>query len=197
MPSADYVQQSLTGAVHLMAGKKDGVRFLDISADGFWTSFFAIVVALPAMTVGWVTLANEIAYQGDGIGSRLSIVLRLATIDLLAWVAPLAALALLAKPVGIAGRFVHYVVASNWGAAIYIWLMLPPALIRLFWPEGGESLTAFSLGLFLFTMVLSWRLTNAVLNKGPLLASAVFAGMFVGSLMVLLTLQTLFGLAQS
>ncbi len=197
MPSADYVQQSLSGAARLMAGKKDGLRFLDISADGFWTSFFAIVIALPAMTVGWVTLANELAFQGDGIGSRLSIVLRLATIDVLAWIIPLAVFALLAKPAGIASRLVHFVVASNWGSAIYVWIMLPPSLIRLFWPDAGEGVTAFSLGLFFFTMVLAWRLTNAVLDKGPAFATGVFTAMFLVSLFVLFTLQGVFGLVQS
>ncbi len=197
MPSSDYIQQSLSGAARLMAGRKDGVRLLDISADGFWTSFFAIVVALPAMTVGWVTLANEIAFQGDGIGSRLSIVFRLAAIDMLAWIVPLGLLALVARFVGIANRFVQFVVASNWGGAIYVWVMLPPSLVRLFWPDAGESLTAVSLGLFVFTMVLSWRLTNAVLDKGPAFATGVFSAMFLASLVVLFTLQGVFGLIQS
>jgi hypothetical protein len=197
MPSSDYIQQSLSGAARLMSGRKDGVRLLDISADGFWTSFFAIVVALPAMTVGWVTLANEIAFQGDGIGSRLSIVFRLAAIDVLAWIVPLGLLALVARFAGIANRFVQFVVASNWGGAIYVWVMLPPSLVRLFWPDAGESLTAVSLGLFVFTMVLSWRLTNAVLDKGPAFATGVFSAMFLASLVVLFTLQGVFGLIQS
>lgn len=197
MPSSDYIQQSLSGAARLMAGRKDGVRLLDISADGFWTSFFAIVIALPAMTVGWVTLANEIAFQGDGIGSRLSIVFRLAAIDMLAWIVPLAILVLVARFAGIANRLVQFVVASNWGGAIYVWIMLPPSLIRLFWPDAGESITAFSLGLFFFTMVLSWRLTNAVLDKGPAFATGVFSAMFLASLVVLFTLQGVFGLIQT
>jgi len=197
MPSADYIQQSLSGAARLMAGRKDGVRFLDLSADGFWTSFFAIVISLPAMTVGWVTLANDLAFQGDSIGSRLSIVLRLAAIDMLAWVIPLGMLVLVSKLAGMANRLVHYVVASNWGAAICVWIMLPPSLVRLFWPDAGESLTAFSLGLFFFTMVLSWRLTNAVLDKGAAYATGVFSAMFFASLVVLFTLQGVFGLVQA
>lgn len=196
MPSSDYIQQSLSGAARLMAGRKDGVRLLDISADGFWTSFFAIVIALPAMTVTWVTLANEIAFQGDGIGSRLSIVLSLAAIDMLAWILPLGLLALVARLAGMANRYVQFVVASNWGGAIYVWVMVPPALVRLFWPDVGESLTAISLGLFFFTMVLSWRLTNAVLDKGPAFATGIFSAMFMASLLVLFTLQGVFGLVQ-
>ena len=60
MPSFDEVQQYLTGALRLMLGKADGLRMLDFSADGFWNSFFAMAVALPALMIGWVGLANEL-----------------------------------------------------------------------------------------------------------------------------------------
>ena len=45
MLSADETQSALLGAWRLMLGKADGFRLLDLSADGFWNSFFAIVVA--------------------------------------------------------------------------------------------------------------------------------------------------------
>ena len=54
------------------------------------------------------------------------------------WVLPLVGLALVAPRAGIGGRFVHYVVASNWASAIIAWLMLPAALIRLFLPSTNE-----------------------------------------------------------
>ncbi|TIX33060.1 MAG: transporter, partial [Mesorhizobium sp.] len=44
MLSADETYASLAGAWRLMLGKVDGLRLLDLSADGFWNSFFAIVV---------------------------------------------------------------------------------------------------------------------------------------------------------
>ena len=50
MLSADETQASLTGAWRLMLGKADGLRLLDLSADGFWNSFFAIIVATPALS---------------------------------------------------------------------------------------------------------------------------------------------------
>ena len=46
-------------------------------------------------------------------------------------------------------------------------------------------------------MVLSWRLTNTVLEKGPAFATGVFTAMFVVSLVVLFTLQGVFGFVQS
>jgi hypothetical protein len=195
MPPAEDIQQYLTGAWRLMMGKPDGIRLLDISADGFWNSFFAIVISLPALVVGWVAVANELSQDPDVLSGRFSIFLRLGLVDIGAWVLPLAALALVAKPAGIGGRFVHYVVATNWGSALIVWSMLPPALLRLFFPEASDTASAISLVLFMLSMVLSWRLTNAALGRGPSIASAVFAGMFAVSLAVLFALQALFGLS--
>ncbi len=71
--------------------------------------------------------------------------LRLAMVDLGAWLLPLVALGLAARSIGIRGRYVHYVVATNWASAIVVWLMLPPSLLRLFapgariWPPASRS----------------------------------------------------------
>ncbi|MDX8491080.1 transporter [Mesorhizobium sp. VK22B] len=193
MLSADETYASLAGAWRLMFGKADGLRMLDLSADGFWNSFFAIVVAAPALIVGWVGIANEIG-DPNAFAGRLGMLLKLATVDIGSWVLPLVALALVAPRVGIGGRFVHYVVASNWASAIIAWLMLPSALLRLFVPSPDEISGLVSLLLFALSMVLTWRMTNATIGKGAAVGTAVFAGMFVASLLVLFGLQALLGI---
>jgi len=194
MPSGEQIQQYLTGAWRMMLGKADGLKLLDLSADGFWNSFYAMLIALPALVVGWVGFANDLSALGDGFDGRLSIVLRLATIDLAAWVVPLLVLAAVAKPAGIADRFVHLVVASNWASAVIAWIMLPPSLIGLVLPDFRPIEDMLSLVFFVAAMVLTWRMTNAALGKGAGVASAVFAGMFVVSLLTLFILQSAFGL---
>ena len=193
MLSADETYASLTGAWRLMFGKADGLRMLDLTADGFWNSFFAIVVAAPALVVGWVGIANEIG-DPSAFAGRLGMLLKLATVDIGSWVLPLVALALVAPRAGIGGRFVHYVVASNWASAIIAWLMLPSALLRLFLPSPDEVSGPVSLLLFALSMVLTWRMTNATIGKGAAVGTAVFAGMFVASLLVLFGLQALLGI---
>ncbi|HEY4192255.1 MAG TPA: transporter [Mesorhizobium sp.] len=194
MLSADETQASLAGAWKLMLGKADGLRLLDLSADGFWNSFFAIVVALPALIVGWVSVVNEVADPAAFAG-RFDTLLRLAAVDLGAWVLPLVGLAFVAPHAGIGGRFVAYVVASNWASAIVAWLMLPPALIRLVMPDPDSIANFFSFFCFLLSMVLTWRMTNAAIGKGAAVGTAVFAGMFVVSLLVLFALQALLGIS--
>ncbi|PBC08370.1 transporter [Mesorhizobium sp. WSM3859] len=193
MLSADETYASLAGAWRLMFGKADGLRLLDLSADGFWNSFFAIVVAAPALIVGWVGIANEIG-DPEAFAGRLGMLIRLATVDIGSWVLPLVALALVAPRVGIGGRFVHYVVASNWASAIIAWLMLPSALLRLFLPSTSEISSLVSLFLFALSALLTWRMTNASIGKGAAVGTAVFVGMFIASLLVLFGLQALLGI---
>lgn len=192
MPTGEQIQQYVNGAWRLMMGRPDGAQLLDISADGFWNSFFAILVALPPMAVGWVAMANEIG--GDAFGVRLGVVFRLVFVDLVTWVLPLVALGAVARLVGIANRYVAYVVASNWGSVIFLWLMVIPSLMDLVWPSGREVTAAVSLLLLFATMVLSWRLTNAILGMGAAVATGVFAAMFLFSLVLMITLQSLLGL---
>ncbi|RWO02940.1 transporter [Mesorhizobium sp.] len=193
MLSSDETYASLNGAWRLMLGKADGLRQFDLSADGFWNSFFAIVVAAPALIVGWVGLANEIG-DPNAFAGRFSMLIRLATVDIGVWVLPLVGLALVAPRAGIGGRFVHYVVASNWASAIIAWMMLPAALIRLFLPSTNEFAVLASLLLFALSMILTWRMTNVAIGRGAAVGSAVFAGMFVASLIVLFVLQALLGI---
>ncbi len=193
MPSFEETLQYLTGAWRMMLGKANGLRLLDLSADGFWNSFFAMVISLPALGVGWVSFAHDLTTTSADVGGRLSILVRLAVIDAATWIVPLAALAAVASRAGIADRFVAYVVASNWGTALVAWLMLPPPLIKLFVPDS-EFAELLALAIFVVFLGLSWRLTNVAIGKGAAVASAVFAGTFIVSLAVYLTLQQLLGL---
>ena len=193
MPPTDQIQQYITGAWRLMMGREDGLDLLDISSDGFWNSFYAMVLAAPVLGVGWVAYANDLALPTDDLIVRAGIVLRLAFADVAAWLVPIAALAVIAGPAGIGDRFVHYVIASNWGSVITVWLMLPPSLLELTGQGRGETVGFMAVAIFMVALVLSWRLTNASLQKGPGPASMLFFGMLLGAIFVLYSTQSLLG----
>ncbi|MBE1205674.1 transporter [Aminobacter carboxidus] len=194
MLASDEIEQNLAGAWRLMLGKADGLRLLDLSADGFWNSFFAILVAVPALVVGWAGVSNDVAVETASFAGRFGIVVRLAMVDIGAWVLPLIALALVAPRAGIGDRFVHYVVASNWASTIIAWLMLPAALTRMLFPAAQNLTMLLSLAVFALSLVFTWRMTNASIGKGAAIGSAVFTGMFFVSLLVLFSLQALLGI---
>ncbi len=194
MPPAETIQTCLAAAWRMMMGHSDGLRRLDLSSDGFWDSFFAIAVAAPVMLTRWIAMAGDLSGGDPSFPARLSLIVRLALIDLGAWVLPFIGLAALARQAGIADRFVHYVVAANWGTALLVWLMLPAFLIQLFSPGSTDLTTTVAFAIFLVSLVLSWRLTNAALEKGPAVATGVFLGMFIVSLMTEFALMDLLGI---
>ena len=85
-------------------------------------------------------------------------------------------------------------ISSNWGSALIIWMMLPPTLLRMFFPGAADFASVMSLCLFVISLVLSWRLTNSAIGRGTGVATAVFAAMFIVSLAVLYALQFALGL---
>jgi hypothetical protein len=189
MPSADEIQAGLTGAWRMMLGRTDGINLLDLSADGFWNSFFAMVVALPPLFVMWTSFAVEASPATAEFGHRMSLLLRMALVDFAAWVAPLVLLAAVAARVGMRDRFVHYVVSTNWASGIIAWLLLPPIILRAFVPTATEFSALLSLIVFIASMVFIWRLTNVALGKGAAVATAIFSGMVAASLLVVYALE--------
>src|SRR5262245_34050401 len=156
MPSTDQIRQYLRGAWQLMFGRQDGLKLLDISADGFWDSFFAMVVALPPLLIGWIALANYFGEVPEVSGGKPSILVLLSVSDLAGWLIPLIALALAARSAGIADRFVQYVVAINWSSALQAWIVLPVPLLRFVLPPDSGLLILATLVAILIQVVFIW-----------------------------------------
>jgi hypothetical protein len=190
----DELRRGIGGAYRLMIGRSDGLELLDISADGFWNSFYAILLALPPLALSWASVAADFA---DGTTSRGGVLSRLAVVDIGCWVLPIVLLAFAARPAGIGDRFVHYVVATNWGSVLLVWLMVPAAAMRMVAPQAVELASFLSFVLFIVSQVLVWRLTTLAIGKGAAVGSAVYAAMFAVSLVTLFALQSLVGLSPS
>ena len=186
MAGTSEIQRNLAGAWRLMTGRADGLRLLDLSADGFWDSFMAIPVALPALAIGWIVSANGLV---DGESGRLSIVLTLAIVDLVVWIAPLIVFVVAAPQLGLSDRVSQLVVAYNWGEALMSWLALPVVLFALSFDGDRQITDAAMLLLFIVLTIFGWRLVVTTLGKGMGVGSAVFGGLFLVSLLVLVTLE--------
>lgn len=176
----------------MMTGKPDGFAYLDISADGFWRSFYAILVSLPPLLAGWVAYAAELTGGREETAMRLSIVIKAAIVDVTAWILPIFLLGLVVSKIGIAKRFAPYVIASNWGTALLAWAFAPISLWQLFMQERSDTLTFVSLGFMIVIIAMSYRLTRVALQKPTGFALPFYIVMFMLSFFITLTLQELF-----
>jgi len=194
MPSLDDVFRYFTGVWRMMLGHKDGLNYLDISADDFWQSFNAILIALPPLFGTWVAYAAELTAGREDATTRLAIVTRAAFVDIAAWVVPLIIIGLLARYIGIAKRYAAYVIATNWASALLAWIFAPITLLQLFFPSQFEIATIFIFLMFGITVVFSYRLTFAVLQRPHSYVAPFFTSVFMGTLFFTLILQQIFGI---
>lgn len=115
------VSENLAGAWQVMLGRPEGLNRLDTSIEGFWRSFAAVVLLLPFALVGLVS-QGPIAAEGGappvpvtGGGLLLSCVALLVD-----WVSFPAVFALIARPFGLASRYVPFIVTRNWASVIIV-----------------------------------------------------------------------------
>ncbi|EFM55345.1 hypothetical protein [Brucella inopinata] len=195
MPSLDDIFRYFRGAWKMMLGRKDGLNFLDISAEDFWASFYAIAVALPPLFASWVAYAANLTAGREEAGTRFLIVTRTAVVDIGAWLVPLVIIGLLAKRIDIAKRYATYVIAINWGNALLAWLFTPITLLQLFFPGRFDVATLFAFIMFGISIVLSYRLTFVALQRPHTYAAPFFACVFIGSLFLTALLQQLLGIS--
>jgi hypothetical protein len=173
MTFADYAIHHVGCIIRVLRGDPDGLSDMDISADGFWRSFRAIPIALPALFFAWVVQGRELLADGVA-GSLGSLILRMAALELVLWILPLIALAIVLKPLGMAHRFSHIVIARNWFSVIisYVFVVAPLASLILGVEEGAAAENWIVIAVMMFTLWAATRVTRVALDTTPTVAIA-------------------------
>ena len=181
-PSLAEVLQYFAGSAQLMAGNPEGLRRLDLSADGFWTSFFAMIVSAPPLVLSWIEYeASERAGHPTDAGPVM-IYASHALADALAWILPVLVLMVLAKSIGFRRKIVPLVVATNWGGALLAWLFAPYWLL-LYATGPNPVMDGIGYAVGLGSIVLTIRLAASAIGRDLPAAIAVVALMIVTSLL--------------
>jgi hypothetical protein len=188
--TADEVNRSFRGALDLLNSRVEGLKAFDMSERGFWRSFAAIWLTLPAYIV---SLAFERLRLGLSQPDRF--LLENVWIDLvvaLGHVAGFVALPLamiwIARRLGLTHRYAPFVIVTNWITVMgLLVLSLPAMLVLIGWATPALA-SLFSLAFAVIVLRLQWFATKATLGLSSLPAfGIVLLGLmlnsFVGSAM--------------
>lgn len=121
-----YVRQSIDAALRLALRDRAAWNGFDLTADGFYRSFFAVVLVMP-FNILFDLFLQRLATETDGVQRTYE--MPDATFSTLALCAqwlifPLMALFLL-RFLGYAGRYSALVIAHNWGSVVVQFINLP------------------------------------------------------------------------
>lgn len=137
--AADDVTRSLRASWRLLSADAKALPDLDLSRDGFWRSYLALVLTAPAIIP--VLAAERVLAGLPNTGRLFDAPLLLASViaaQLLAVITVPALLVLLVPGLRQSPRFTGFIIAWNWASILSAGLIaVPAAVFALGWSHGG------------------------------------------------------------
>ena len=173
--TADEVNRSFRGTLDLLHSRAEGLKSFDMSERGFWRSFAAIWLTLPAYIV---SLAFERLRLGLLLPDRS--VLDNVWIDFvvaLGHVAGFVALPLamiwIARRFNLTKAYVPFVIVTNWITVMGLLVLSVPAMLLLLGWATPALASIFSLAFAVIILRMQWFATKATLGIASLPAFGI------------------------
>ncbi|MBN8997161.1 MAG: hypothetical protein J0H63_02335 [Rhizobiales bacterium] len=185
----DEIVRSITGAWHVFIDRPDADRYFDLSVTGFWRSFRAIVLILPAYALSaattWTTLPSSMDTTTFFVARTVSL-----AID---WVAFPIVLALVADRLRVSSTYSAYVIVRNWASVIATTPFAIISILYILGPIGQEVASTLSLAVLFVILRYNYLIARRVLQVGIPLAIGVVVVDFILSLSIDAGISALFG----
>ncbi|MCX8100091.1 MAG: hypothetical protein N3D77_02505 [Geminicoccaceae bacterium] len=145
--SGAEIRAGIEGALAILKREPAAMARFDLSLDGFFKSFTAMLLAAPAYAL---LVLQRLAHEPVDLAGPLLFLLE-ALSYVLGWLAFPVAAAIVLRLLGQGRRFVPLVVAGNWAALLQVALLVGASLAALALPEAtGALLTTLAVLAALF-----------------------------------------------
>jgi hypothetical protein len=191
--TAEEVNRSFRGTLELLHNRVEGLRAFDMSERGFWHSFEAILLTLPAFIV-------SLALERLRLGFRLaeSSLFDSVWIDLVvglghvaSFIALPVAMIWLSRALGLTSRYVPFVIVMNWISVAGMLVMSMPALLLLIGWAPPPLAGLFTLAFFVIVVRAQWFATKMTLGVPNILALAIVSLGLVLNLLIGVAMRAL------
>lgn len=177
MLRADEVERCLAGAFRLMRHDPGGIDHFDTTIEGYWRSFFALILVLPAFVIvmagQWQMLIQPLlgAYPSVDLWHFLALHGAAMLVNWFAWAA---AALILTRITGVERRYVPFMVAYNWSCVPTAAIIASPMVLYLMGWALPPHAFVFTLAFLCIVAHFRWFLARTVLG-----VSSGVAGVFV------------------
>jgi hypothetical protein len=183
--TADEVNRSFKGTIDLLNSRTEGLKSFDMSERGFWRSFAAILLTLPAyiVAIAFERLRLGLLQPDHPLLDDLWLDLVVALGHVMSFVALPVAMIWITRAFRLTGSYVPFVIVTNWITVIgQLALAFPAMLLLIGWATPSLA-SIFTLAFVVIILRLQWFGTKATLGLSSLPAfSIVMLGIVLNSL---------------
>ena len=180
MITGQEIVSGVYGALRLAARDPTGLAFFDVTPQGFWRSFAAALVGLPAYAV---LIATGPAIEEARVDGAAFFLIEAIAYGI-QWLALPVLMLHVAPALGRVERYIPFVVAWNWAAVVQLQLFaLLAALGGLSLLPGGV-LDVLVWGMLAWVLVYQWYVARTSLAVNGMAAAGVVALDFFLSLVI-------------
>jgi hypothetical protein len=175
--TADEVHRSLKGALDLLNRQVDGLKAFDLSERGFWRSFAAISLTIPAyvVSVAFERSRLGLASPEQGMFDSLWLDLALAFGHVASFAALPLAMIWITRRLRLTDRYVPFVIVTNWITALGLIVLSVPAILMLVGWAPPPLASLFTLCFGIVILRLQWFATKVTLGVSGGLALTIVA----------------------
>ncbi len=190
------ISRALTGAWRLFLGRPDAMRFFDLSVDGFWRSFRAVILVAPLYGLTALADRHDMLTDANPTDDFTNVQFWAAKSLTLAldWVTLPILLGLIAGFIGIRRGYTGYVVARNWATVLMIMPFAAIGLVDLSGLTSTSMLILPSLLALVVTFRMSYVIARKALGASGDVAVAYVVLDFLVSLALVMSVNRLFGI---
>jgi hypothetical protein len=190
------IQRGLVASWDLFCGRDRGLAALPRDETGFWRSFLVFPLLLPFYVIFWSAQRSSILSAPDMSDAPVPLVSYLIWEMLGAiadWVVPPLVLAAVARPLGISGVLVRYIVARNWTSVLSVAIATAPFLVALILPVHDLIVAIAMIVTWAIILRYQFIVARMALASGTLMAVAVVLMELVISVGIAHAVSTMIG----
>ncbi|MGO4573153.1 hypothetical protein [Microvirga sp. 2TAF3] len=175
--TADEVNRSFKGTLDLLNSRVEGLKAFDMSERGFWRSFAAIWLTLPAyiVSLAFERLRLGLLLPDHPLLDSLWIDLVVAIGHVASFVVLPVAMIWVTRKFKLTGHYVPFVIVTNWVNVIGMLVMSIPVLLLLLGWAPPALAGLFSVAFLAIILRLQWFATKATLHVPCFFAFGIVA----------------------
>lgn len=188
--TAEEVNRSFRGTLDLLHSRAEGLKSFDMSERGFWRSFVAIWLTLPAyiVSLAFERLRLGLLQPDRSLLGNLWIDIVVALGHVASFVVLPLAMIWIARRYNLTKAYAPFVIVTNWITVIGMLVLSVPAMLLLLGWATPSLASLFSLAFAVIIVRMQWFATKATLGISSLAAfGIVLLGIVLNSCVASLT----------